>query len=242
MIPVLIIDGRRKLLSALSLAHHAARLGEAAPFVLLVADPGQIESLGEVDDGELDGFIPVPVSPQFLANALEGLPLGPLAPDRPAMPRVADPPRPAAENWEPPEQFSERITPIAAHPKFVPETAAALDMRAIEALRALGGDPAFLGELIETFQADAQQIMQRLDQAVAAADVAGFAQSLALLRRAASPLGGTQLCELVASLQGLAASELHQQGAVHLQRLDAEIDRLAAALREFLPATEASRP
>jgi HPt (histidine-containing phosphotransfer) domain-containing protein len=239
MIPVLIIDGRRKLLSALSLAHHAARLGEAAPFVLLVADPGQIESLGEVDDGELDGFIPVPLSPQFLANALEGLPLGPLAP---AMP----PPRPAAGNWEPPGeppgQFSERITPIAAHPKFVPETAAALDMRAIEALRALGGDPAFLGELIETFQADAQQIMQRLDQAVAAADVAGFAQSLALLRRAASPLGGTQLCELLASLQGLAASELRQQGAVHLQRLDAEIDRLAAALREFLPATEASRP
>ena len=75
-----------------------------------------------------------------------------------------------------------------------------------------------------------------------AADVAGFAQSLALLRRAASPLGGTQLCELLASLQGLTASELRQQGAVHVQRLDAEIERLAAALSEFLPATEASRP
>src|SRR4029077_10244391 len=34
-IPVVIIDGRRKLLWALSLAHRAARLGPAAPFVLL---------------------------------------------------------------------------------------------------------------------------------------------------------------------------------------------------------------
>ena len=109
MIPVLIIDGRRKLLSALSLAHHAARLGAAAPFVLLVAEPGQIESLGEVDDGELDGFIPVPLSPQLLANALDGLPLGPLAPDRPAMPPVADPPRPAAGNWEPPGEPPEAV-------------------------------------------------------------------------------------------------------------------------------------
>src|ERR1700704_5159210 len=84
----------------------------------------------------------------------------------------------------------ERITPIASHPKFMPETAA-LDMRAIDGLRELGGDPDFLGELIETFRADAQQIMERLDQAVAAGDAAGFAQSLVALRRAASPLGGT---------------------------------------------------
>ncbi len=249
MIPVLIIDGRRKLLSALSLAHRAARIGGGAPFVLLVAEAEQIESLGEVDDGELDGFIPMPLSEQLLANALDALPLeplGPLAPARPAMPLLADPPRPVAEKrepaGEPTEQFSERITPIASHPKFVPETAAALDMRAIEGLCALGGGSGFLGEVIETFQADAQQIMERLDQAVAAADVAGFGASLIALRRAASPLGGTQLCELLASLQGLTASELRQQGAIHIQRLDGEIDRLAVALTEFLPAREASRP
>jgi HPt (histidine-containing phosphotransfer) domain-containing protein len=109
-------------------------------------------------------------------------------------------------------------------------------MRAIDGLRALGGGPGFLREVIETFQTDAQQIMERIDQAVASANAAGFAQSLVALRRAASPLGGTQLCELSAYLQGLSASELRQQGAVHVQRLDAEIDRLAAALIELLPA------
>jgi signal transduction histidine kinase/HPt (histidine-containing phosphotransfer) domain-containing protein len=246
MNPVLIVDGRRKLLSALSLAHQAARTGEAAPFVLLVADALQIESLDAVDEVEVDGFVPVPLSRQLLANALDALPLGPLEPlmsDRPAMPLPADRPRPAAgvPPGEPAREFGERITPIAAHPKFVPE-AAAVDKRAVDGLRALDGDPHFLGELIETFQADAQQLMERLDQAVAAADVAGFAQALTALRRAAAPLGGTQLCELLASLQGLTASELRQLGAVHVQRLDAEIDRLAVALTELLAGTEQRAP
>ena len=128
---------------------------------------------------------------------------------------------------------------IATHPKFAHDTAATLDMRAIDGLRALDGGPAFLREVIESFEADTQQIMERIDQAVASADAARFAQCLVALGRAASPLGGTQLCELLGSLQDLTASELRQQGAVHVQRLDAEIDRLSAALIELLPTAEA---
>ncbi len=203
LIPILIIDGRGKLLWALSLAHRAARLGPAVPFILLVAGSRQIESLGEVDGGEVDGFIPLPLSRQLLANALDALPPRPplpLMPGRqcrsPPTGRRRLPSRPPGgapeEPWER-GQFSERITPIAAHPKFVPE-AAALDMRAIDGLRALDGDPDFLGELIETFQTDAQQIMERLDQAVAAADAAGFAQSLVALRRAAETRSAAPSC------------------------------------------------
>ncbi len=151
---VLIVDGR-KLLGALSLAHRAARIRVPAPFVLLIAEDGQIASLGEVDDGEIDGFIPAPPTRQLLANALDALPLGlldPLASDLPATPPIVYPPRPAVEppgelnELAPGElsgRFSERITPIAAHPKFAPETATALDMRAIDGLRALGGRPGF---------------------------------------------------------------------------------------------------
>jgi hypothetical protein len=84
--------------------------------------------------------------------------------------------------------------------------------------------------------------MERLDQAVAAADAAGFAQSLGALRRAASPLGATQLCEFLATLQDLTAGDLRQHGAIHLQRLDAEIDRLGTALTQLLATAEASRP
>jgi signal transduction histidine kinase/HPt (histidine-containing phosphotransfer) domain-containing protein len=228
--PVMIVDGRRKLLSALSLAHHAARLGDMAPFVLLVADPGQIDSLGEVDEGDVDGFIPLPLSEQLLANALHALPL---MAERPATPRLADPPG-ASE-----PQLDERITPIASHPKFAVETRVALDMRTIDGLRELGGDPAFLGELIETFQIDARQIMKRLDHAVAAVDPAGFAQGTAALRRAASSLGASQLSEILASLQSVTARDLRQHGASHMKRLATEFERLAAALSEIVNASEA---
>ena len=68
------------------------------------------------------------LSEPLLANALHALPLGGLAADRPEMPHLPDPP---------PLDISERITPIASHPKFVPESAAALDMRAIDGLREL---------------------------------------------------------------------------------------------------------
>jgi HPt (histidine-containing phosphotransfer) domain-containing protein len=132
---------------------------------------------------------------------------------------------------------AERITPIAAHPKFAPEmTAAAVDPRVIEGLRALDGDPNFLAELIETFRTDARQVMQRLRHAAAGADAAAFARSVIALQRAAGQLGGTQLCELLASWRNLTAGDLRQRGAGHVNRLEAEIERLLSALSEFLPS------
>jgi HPt (histidine-containing phosphotransfer) domain-containing protein len=138
-------------------------------------------------------------------------------------------------------EIGDRITPIAAHPRFAPEGAAAVDVRAIEGLRALGGGPDFLGELIETFRADTRQLLQRLGQAASGGDAASFARGIAALQRSAGQLGGTQLCEHLVSLQGLAPSELRQRGAGHVQRLAAEIERFTAALLEFLPAGETRR-
>ncbi|HEV8680696.1 MAG TPA: hypothetical protein VGQ90_15070 [Stellaceae bacterium] len=243
---VAIVDGRDRLLSALSFAHHAARLGPDAPFVILIAEPVQIDSLSGFNEAGFDGCIPVPVTERLLAGVLDALPLGP---DRAATPHLAGPPRPLAERRGPAGDAAEhaagRVTPLAAHPRFAPETAEAVDARVIEGLRALGGGPGFtgfLGDLIEGFRAEARQLMERIREAVAAGDVAGFGRCLAALRRTAGPLGGTQLCELLASLQCLTAGELRQRGALHVQRLDAEIDRLAAALLDFLPASEARRP
>jgi hypothetical protein len=239
--PVLIVDGRDKLLSALSLAHRMAGTGDDAPLVVLIASAAQIASLGEVEEAGLDGFIPAPVTELLLANALDALPL---LPGRPAPPVPLAPPSSAVT--QPPTSdaavsIDERITPIAAHPKFVPEALPAVDARVIEGLYALGGDPAFIDELAETFRADARQVMQRIAVAAAAADEAGFARGIGALQRAAGPLGATQLCELLASLQGLTAGELRQRGAADVLRLDGEIERFSAALLEFAPANEAQQ-
>ncbi|HTT81501.1 MAG TPA: hypothetical protein VMF86_17675 [Stellaceae bacterium] len=236
---VVVIDGRDRLLWGLGVAHQAAKLGVHAPFVLLIADSGQIAGLLAVDDGGLDGIIPAPPSVALIANALDALPL---APERP-------PPSPAAEaathpRWrrsnpaaDPLRRDAARITPIAVHPKFAPD-AAPVDARALEGLQALGGDAGFLSELIEAFRLDAAHIMERIAAAATAADNAAFAQGLVALRRAAGQLGGVQLCTLTASLQHLSANELRQRGSLYVQRLETEIDRLTEALTAFAAEEE----
>jgi hypothetical protein len=235
---IVIIDGSDKLLPALGLVGQAGRLGGEAPFVLLIAEEAQIATLAEVDGGELDGFIPTPLSDELLANALDGLPLEaqPLATELHAVPQPSAPRQPPAAGV-PSAHEAERITAIAAHPKFVPEPATAVDPRAIERLHALGGGPVFVCDVVEAFLADARRIITGIEEAVAAADPERFARGLLELHRAAGHVGGSQLCEVAASLGGLTSPELRVQGATHLQRLVSEIDRLAVALVEVASPT-----
>lgn len=256
---ILIVDGRYRLMTALGVTHQAAKMGVNAPFVLLIAHPEQIAGLVAVDDGELDGVIPAPPTTELLAHALDALPLAPerarrpgatdaaaSAPPAPPPLRPASKERPADALGGAPDgrgavASAARITPIAVHPKFVPE-AAAVDARALEGLQALGGDETFLREVIEAFRLDTEQIMERVTTAVAAGDGHGFSQGLVALRRAAGQLGGVHLCALTASLQHRSAAELRERGSVYLQRLDVEIRRLTQALTAFAAAEEESRP
>src|SRR4051812_284268 len=134
-----------------------------------------------------------------------------------------------------------RITPIAAHPKFALEIGTTFDPKAVEALRGLGGGVAFLRELIDSFRDDAELLLQRLNNALAAADAAGFAQGVAELRRCAGHLGGRRICEMLPAPADVTEAELRGAGALLLQRLPAEIDRLIAALQGCLVAKQAQR-
>jgi hypothetical protein len=215
----LIVDGRDHPLAALAFSDNVKRLGAAAPFVLFIGENSRVDRLAELDEDALDCLLPMPLNERLLANAFRGLPL--LGHESRA-PRetIADP--------------DERVTPIAAHPKFTGDTAPAVDMRAIERLRALGGED-FLRELIDTFRVDAGLARERLERAVAEADTAAFGRGLAALRRCAGHLGGTHFCHQLAS--GLGETELRQHGELHLQRIASEIDRLVTTLMN-LPALE----
>jgi HPt (histidine-containing phosphotransfer) domain-containing protein len=234
---VLLVDGGNKPLSAMGLVNRVLTMDGAPPFILFVADPAQLAVLAELEDGEVDTFLPAPLTPQLLVNALHALPL--------RAEIAAAPPEwtaEAAATPGDPAPFGDRVTPIAAHPRFAAEPTPVVEPRRIEALRELGGQEGFLGDLIETFRADAQQIIRRLGRAVATADVTAFAQGLRALGQAAGHVGGTPLTQLTASLRGLGAAELRDQGNIHLQRLEAEIERLAAALLHYLDQVEAQRP
>ena len=125
--------------------------------------------------------------------------------------------------------------------RAVRQPATAVDAGTIDQLRALGGGPDFLTETLEAFRADARRILDQIDAAVAAGNVAAVMSSLAILRRIAGQLGGTQLCDLVAALQGLGEGEWRRHGAIHTRRLEEEAGRLIAALSNFLPTDDVAR-
>jgi HPt (histidine-containing phosphotransfer) domain-containing protein len=237
---VLVVDGRIKPLAAMSFVERASALDGTPPFALFVAEPGQLAALTDLEDGEVAAFLPAPLSPQLLANALHALPLRTDAAARRDISAENIPP--AADTADGAPLFGDRVTPIAAHPRFAGEPTPVVDPRRIEALRELGGQEGFLGDLVETFRADAREIMRRLARAAAVADVAAFAQGLRALGQAAGHIGALPLAQLTASLRSLNAADLRDQGSVHLQRLEAEIERLAAALRRYVDPAEAQRP
>lgn len=233
--PILVVDGRARVLPALSFVHRAIAAQAVPPFVLFVAEAGQIASLAELGDGELTGLLPAPCTERMLEAALHALPLaqGVAAPvPSPTELPVTAPPPEAAES-------DDRVTPIAAHPRFGSEAVPPVDARVVASLRALDGG--FLPELIQSFRADADLLVDRLDAAAAAGDAVAFARALQALRRSASALGGTRLCELAQSLREINGLELRQHGAAIMQRLSAELARLDAALVEFLPAAAERR-
>src|SRR6266576_2679159 len=72
---VLVVDGRTRPLAAVSFVERASALDGTPPFTLFVAEPGQLAALADLEDGEVAAFLPAPLNPQLLANALHALPL-----------------------------------------------------------------------------------------------------------------------------------------------------------------------
>lgn len=248
---VLIVDGRRHALAALSFAHRAASGAEPPSFVLAVAEPAQIDGLLDLADGAIDAVLAAPLDIALFASALHSLPLWRGGAPRPVMVPAAEPPAefpaefvaalaaasPPADGPPPPPEVAlaePQVTPISAHPRFAGETPI-VDPRAVAALRGLGEGDFFLGEVVDSFRTDAKEIMHRIVRSAAAADAASFARGLHALRSCAGNLGGMRLCETLLSMREVGEQELREQGSVLVQRLGDELARLDAALAEYLP-------
>ena len=230
--PVLIVDGRVRVIPALSFVHRAALVRDDPPYILFVADAGQVGSLAGIGDGELTGLLPAPVSDRLLESALHALPMIPVvAAAVPAERAIAAVQRPAPVY----DDSDDRVTPIAAHPRYAPEAATVVDLHVLAGLRTLSAGGNFLAEVIDSFRTDSRQIMDRIAAAADAGDLAAFGRGIQALRRCAATMGATSLCDLALSLRDITAAELRQQDAAIVQRLAAELARFNSALAEFLP-------
>jgi two-component system, sensor histidine kinase RpfC len=125
------------------------------------------------------------------------------------------------------------VTPITAHPRFAPDTAAVVDEEIFNALRKLGGND-FVIEVVETFRKDARHIIARLKSAVEAGDLREFRELIHSLRSGAVNVGGTRLCQNLNTLRDISSRDLSVNGAAHIEKLEAEFARLEIALEQQL--------
>ncbi|HEX5317671.1 MAG TPA: response regulator [Stellaceae bacterium] len=179
---------------------------------------------------------PDPEAPIVLAAAGASMVLGkPLEPRRLTAAIEQALPRPPL----PPAAEPAQVTEISSHPRFArPPVPAAIDRRAVEALWSLGGGTAFFQDVIEAFRADSRQILKELGGAAAVCDLGGFSSAIQALRNCTASVGGTHLREALLAMQQIGAAELRDKGAIYVQQLAGEIERLDEVLAEYRKTAE----
>jgi exonuclease VII small subunit len=242
--PLIVIDGRGDVMRALSLAHRAVSLTVGPPpYLLFVADEARMDSIIGLADEDFDGILPSPFTVTALRGVLHAMRVEPpdwfLAdPPLTMVEPVAEPENrvePATVQYDEPEAPGAAgaiVTEIASHPRFS-EAAAPIDERAIAALRSFGDGAEFFDGVIASFRADSRRALDDLTSAVAGGDTLLFEEGIQELRRCTANFGQSRLRELLLSLRDLTLAELERQGAVYIQRLESELDKLDTALADY---------
>lgn len=127
------------------------------------------------------------------------------------------------------------VAALASHPRFTADPNPPSAER-LAGVRPLRQSDAFFGGAVETFRVDYRRIVGKLSQSAGAGDAEAFEAGLEELHASTANFGAARLRALLHSMRGQSAAALRQQGAEFVQRLDAELRRLDAALAERLRA------
>jgi two-component system sensor histidine kinase RpfC len=173
------------------------------PIIALTADatPGVAARCAEAG---MDACLTKPIEPEQLFAAIDDILEGHVP---------ATPPQPLPDN-------------VTALPQAGP---AAVDMRVIDRLEALGGND-FLVELIDDFLADIETVAEDMRISVQKGDAVLFRANAHALRSATANIGARGLSDLCQDWQGISGPDLARNGQAHLRRLAAEMERLRPVL------------
>jgi CheY-like chemotaxis protein/HPt (histidine-containing phosphotransfer) domain-containing protein len=112
------------------------------------------------------------------------------------------------------------------------QSAAALDVRTLESLKALGGDD-FVEELAQQFIEDATGVLGELSRAVASGDAQGFREHAHALRSGAANIGAQGVYDMCLSWRRIDPATLSSKGDGYVRALEQEFGRVQAALRDY---------
>jgi HPt (histidine-containing phosphotransfer) domain-containing protein len=107
-----------------------------------------------------------------------------------------------------------------------------IDSHALEAmLEMVGGDTAFLAEMIDTYLADSPQLLDDLGRAVAAEDAELLRRVAHSLKSNSEGFGAMALAAIARRLEELGKAKALEGAAALLAEATAEYERVQAALR-----------
>jgi two-component system, sensor histidine kinase RpfC len=127
------------------------------------------------------------------------------------------------------------VTPISAHPRFVPDAGTVVDEHTFAALRNLGGSE-FVAEVVDTFRKDARRLIEDLRAAVERGDLRDFRDVTHSLRSGAANVGGIRLCEALTAMRDVTANDLTRTGPTYFDKIVNEFSRLDASLEQMTRA------
>ena len=112
-----------------------------------------------------------------------------------------------------------------------------LDEAALEDLLEMtGGDPAFLAEMIDTYVADAGELLATTRQALAAGDAQAVRRAAHSLKSNSATFGATALAGLCQDLEERGKTGALDGAAALVTRVETTFVEVAAALRAARPA------
>ncbi|MFD1704071.1 response regulator [Methylopila henanensis] len=193
------------------------------PIVALTADATSDARVRCLDAG-MDACLTKPIEPAYLLATIDELAGGGRGAATEAAEGQSETPAAAAEVDD------EIVANIANHPRYRATRGAVVDRSALDELEELGGRE-FVADLIDEFIGDAAAVLSGLRDAVAQRRAGDFREHAHALRSGAANIGARGMYELCLSYRNLDAQTLAATGAEHVQRLEAEFERVRKTLQ-----------
>jgi HPt (histidine-containing phosphotransfer) domain-containing protein len=113
-----------------------------------------------------------------------------------------------------------------------------LDLSALDRLReTVGGDDAFLAELIHTFLEDGPRELARMHQALESQDAELLQRAAHSLKSNSAEFGAQDLRQMCKQLEEMAKQGVFDGASQRVAEIEAEYERVDGALRQFIKAS-----
>ncbi len=210
------------------------------PIVALTADATE-QAKQDCREAGMDGYLTKPVEAQQLLAMVRELTADGEQLQQPEAGAVGVTDEDAFETTHEPSVPSEApptrkrppqlITPISAHPKYGGgSNEPVLDPDAVESLRALDSDNAFMAEVFDDFLADAEVTMANLNDAFDNGDLALFHDEAHALRSSAGYVGAKRMVRLLLDLREFGPDRDNKRTRELLAELNNEFELVRAAV------------